>query len=649
MNTHFDLKMVESIARTIRRLTLDAIAQAGSGHPGMPMGCAEIFAYLYAVFMRYHPSHTDWINRDRLILSAGHGFLGQLIPLHLAGYDITLADLQKHQQGNEKSSSHPQYNPTLGIETSTGADGFGIANAVGMALGQKILRHAFYRNYQDLFQEKIIVIAGDGCVMEGICYEAAQLAGHFQLNNLIVIHDSNKVSLDGYIHETSSTNYKKLFEAMGFQVDEIDGHDIYQLDCVLRPLRTKQTKPVFLIAHTEIGKGLPSKQGTPFAHKSNFTPDDILKAKQCLGLESQGSFEIDPSIYTFFEKRHEATKRHIQLKTKPLALEKSKLIHLVSQLQFENPLLPGRFLSQEVLNFLFRHIPAIYSGSADSSHSDGTWIKESNVVQAPHYLGKNIKFGVREFGMASIAIGLSQTQMLIPVIGGFLAFSDYLKPALRFAAMMHTQLICHFSHDSIFVGEDGPTHQPIEQLAALRAMPNTLVIRPADASEIRFAWIAALLHQGPTVLALSKQPLPHLQLATDYETSVQKGAYIVFRSNNPDVVFYASGSEVALALEVANLLTDKNISVTVVSVPCFELFFKQDTMYQNTILNRKAKLSVSIEAASPLGWHQFVGKNGLCISVNQFGLSASENKLRHQFGFTASHICQQIEHELTKK
>jgi transketolase len=629
------------IANTIRSITIDIVANAGSGHPGMPMGCAELLAYLYGEFMQYHPGEPHWINRDRLILSAGHGALGQFIPLHMAGYDISIEDLKKHRQGSQKASSHPLYNPTLGIETTTGADGYGIGNAVGIALGQKILAYQFYQEYQHLFDEKIIVIGGDGCFMEGISYEAAQLAGHFKLNNLIIIYDANKVSLDGYIEETCSTDYVALYQAMGFDVYTINGHDLLQIRRVIEPLRTQQQKPVLIIAETQIGRGLFNKQGTLAAHSDALDLATITNSKAALR-KSQQSWYINPEIYDFFQNKHQIIKDKITLKVKKDPLQEDEILSALDQFNYSNLEQPGRFLSQEVLNHLAHHFPQIYSGSADSARSDGTWLKEVDFLFAPRYQGRNIKFGVREFAMAAISNGLAQTNIIIPVIGGFMAFSDYLKPALRFAGLMKQQVICSFSHDSIFLGEDGPTHQPVEQLAMFRATPNTLVIRPADSSEIKFAWIMALQHQGPTILALARQTLPHLGIAKNLQNSLKRGAYVVRDTKTPDVVLYASGSEVALALEVYRELTEQKFEVRVISVPCIELFDQQPKKYKKSILQHGAKISVSIEAAHNMPWHKFIGKKGIAISVDEFGLSDSSKNVADKFGFTTKKIVNRI-------
>lgn len=633
------MKILTRIANTIRCITIDAVVHAGSGHPGMPMGCAEILAYLYGVFMQYHPKASrTWVNRDRLILSAGHGALGQLISLHISGYNITIEDLKKHRNGSFKVSSHPLYNPEIGIETTTGADGYGIGNAVGMALGQKLLANQFHKDKKHLFDEKIIVIGGDGCFMEGISYEAAQIAGHLKLDNLIIIYDANRVSLDGYIDESCSTDYVGLYKSLGFEVFSIDGHDLIQIDSVLKPLRAKQEKPTLIIANTQIGRGLIDKQGKLSAHNGNLNDNDIIAAKKTLMYNHQPWF-IPLEIYEFFQQKHKRIENKIILKKDGFSnITGEKVLSVLNQYTCLNPNQAGRFLSQDILNHLATHFPQIYSGSADSSHSDGTWIRDSGVIAAPEYQGRNIKFGVREFGMAAAANGLAQTQSIVPVIGGFLAFSDYLKAALRFTAMMKLQVICSFSHDSIFLGEDGPTHQPIEQLTMFRAMPNTLVIRPADISEIKFAWAAALGHQGPTIIALARQDLPTLDLAHDYHNSVGRGAYIIKHSNIPEVVIYASGSEVAIALDVWKELINRGIETRVISVPCFELFDRQDAEYRATILNHNAQVSVSIEAAHELAWHKFIGKDGIAISVNDYGIADKPKNVAAKFGFNADNI-----------
>ncbi len=642
-----NINILKKIANNLRCITMDAVVHAGSGHPGMPMGCAEIFAYLYGEFMHYHPKVAGkWVNRDRLILSAGHGALGQLISLHIAGYDITIDDLKQHRQGSIKASSHPIYNPDIGIETTTGADGYGIANAVGIALGQKILLNQLYSDQTQFFDEKIIVIGGDGCFMEGISYEAAQLAGHLKLNNLIIIYDANNVSLDGYVGDSCSTNYVELYKALGFDVFSIDGHDLLQIDSVLKPLRTHQDKPIFIIANTQIGRGLIDKQGTLSAHSSNLSDSDVDFFQKNLFFNHK-PWMIEDELYKFFQKKHTAIENKIQLKYEQNEIDEQYVLEVLDQYFCENLEQPGRFLSQNILNHLTKYFPQIYAGSADSSHSDGTWIQGTEfITAASDYKGRNIKFGVREFAMAAAANGLAQTQYIIPIIGGFFAFSDYLKAALRFAAMMKLKVICSFSHDSIFLGEDGPTHQPIEQLAMFRAMPNTLVIRPADMSEIKFAWVAALTHNGPTIIALARQTLSNFDLAKNYEDTVKRGAYVVQDIVDPDVVIYASGSEVKLALNICEKLNKNGIATRAISVPSFELFDKQTSDYQAKILNHSAKISVSIEAGHELGWHKWIGKDGIAISVKNYGISEKSEKIADIFGFNAEKIITTIMHRL---
>lgn len=638
-----NVDMLVKIANSIRCITMDVVAHAGSGHPGMPLGCAEILSYLYGQFMQYHPhAGGKWVNRDRFVLSAGHGALGQLIPLHMAGFDISINDLKHHRGGSHKASSHPLYNPTIGIETTTGADGYGIGNAVGMALGQKILANQLYQDNKALFDEKIIVIGGDGCFMEGISYEAAQIAGHLKLNNLIIIYDSNNITLDGYVSESCSTDYVGLYKALGFDVYEIDGHDFHEIAAVFEPLRACQDKPVFIIANTQIGRGLSEKQGKISAHSGNLKEANICFDQKKLFLNHQ-PWVIPTEIYDFFEEKHKFIRHKIKLIQNDTNINKEKILESVNQLSTNNlSLLPGRFISQHVLNHLAKHLPQIYSGSADSAQSDGSWLVKHQVIDAQTYQGRNIKFGVREFAMAAVANGLAQTGYIIPVIGGFLAFSDYLKAVLRFSAMMQLKIICSFSHDSILLGEDGPTHQPIEQLAMFRAMPNTLVIRPADVNEIKFAWVAALQHNGPTIIALPRQQLPNLHLGQCYDNTLNRGAYIIRDNDCPQVVLYASGSEVKLALDVFDKLTEMGMAVRVISVPSFELFDRQEVEYKSKILNNHTSISVSIEAASDLVWHKFLGKKAITISVNDYGVSDQPNKVAEKFGFNVENIVRKI-------
>jgi len=611
--------MLQKIANTIRSLTMDAVERAGSGHPGLPMGCAELGAYLFAKFLRYNPSDPEWLERDRLILSAGHGSLWLYSCLHLSGFPISIEDLKRFRQFGTKTPSHPDLTKTAGIEATTGADGQGVGFAVGQAVALKI---------QNL-SSKVVVLAGDGCLMEGISSESCSLAGHLNLNNLILIYDSNKTTLDGYVNESFSENIRLRFEAQGWTVFELDGHDLTQIHNLLFPLRTNQEKPVLFIAHTQIGRGAPTKEGTPEAHGRPLGDKEVEKAKVSLGIP-QEPFYVDPEIYSFLHR-----KVHSALEYSVRSLPNVRSI--IQDIELPS-FLATRWASHEILQVLAQHIPQMIVGSADLSSSDGTFLRNEGTVSRNSFTGRNIKYGVREFAMGCMAAGMAQTRLILPVIGTFLAFVDYLKSAIRMTCLMRLKVIYHLTHDSIFVGHDGPTHQPIEQISSLRAIPGLLVIRPADAYETKMAWIAAMEHPGATALILSRQPLPELPRHSSME-EVLRGAYIVQqeKTKQVDYLLIATGSEVHLALEVAQQLGP---ATRVVSMPSWELFEKQPQAYKTSLL--QGKIKVSIEAAVDQGWHKYIGSDGIAIALSEFGECGSIADLKEHFGYTKEQIVKKI-------
>lgn len=514
--------MLKKIANAIRSLTMDAVENAGSGHPGLPMGCAELGAFLFAEFLRYNPSSPKWKERDRLVLSAGHGSLWLYTCLHLAGFDISIEDLKQFRQFGSKTPCHPDITRTAGVEATTGVDGQGVGFAIGQALALK-LNH---------LGSKVIVLAGDGCLMEGISYEACSIAGHFNLNNLILIYDSNKTTLDGYVDESFSEDVKMRFQAQNWDIFEINGHDFDQIRDVFIPLREKQNKPVLIIAQTKIGYGAPTKEGTPAAHGRPLGKDEIEKAKANLDITTE-AFDVDPDIYAFFQRKTHSV--HATASSEKININFKECLE---QLRIPSPI-PTRWASHEVLNTLADYIPYLIVGSADLSSSDGTFLRNHDLISKNQFQGRNIKYGVREFAMAGIAAGMAQTGLILPVIGTFLAFADYMRSAIRMTSLMRLQVIYHLTHDSIFVGHDGPTHQPIEQLSSLRGIPGLLVFRPADSNEVKAAWIAALDYSGPTALVLSRQPLSELKCESSLEGTL-KGAYIIKRESTSNVEYLLS-------------------------------------------------------------------------------------------------------------
>ncbi len=656
LNPYLKASLAE-IALTIRGLSMDAVQKANSGHPGLPMGCAELGAYLWGVFLKYNPKNPDWFNRDRFILSAGHGSMWLYSCLYLSGYDLSLDDIKQFRQLHSKTPGHPEKQDTPGVETTTGPLGQGVANAVGQALGFKILQEKFGK----IVNNKVVFLMGDGCMMEGISHEASSFAGHLRLNNLIGIYDSNHVCLDGPLDECSSEDTASRYRAYGWEVIEINGNDLDEIHHAFLKARAHETKPVLIIAHTIIGKGSPHKQGTSEAHGSPLGVEEIFETKKLLGLPEE-PFYVPQSVLDFFHQKQKAcgeeeaswnllfetfakedpalfqTFEQMRHKKVPKNLEEE-----LSSVKIEGPL-AGRAASSLVIQKLADLLPELYGGSADLSVSDSTMIKKFPIITPGHFSGRNIKYGVREFSMCAEASGLAQTGMIIPFVGTFLTFSDYMRNAIRLACLMKEKVIYQFTHDSIFLGEDGPTHQPIEHYMALRAIPNLQVIRPADGTEVKMAWIAALRYEGPTAIILSRQALPDLkETKVSFAEGVGRGAYIVKKEKKKaDYTLFATGSELSLSLDVASALEKLGKDVRVVSVPCFELFDEQEPTYREEVIGGDLGKRVSIEAGVDLGWYKFIGLNGIPICMKGYGLSAPAKALAKEFGFTVEAILEKI-------
>ncbi len=654
-------QILAKTANTIRDLAMDATQKADSGHPGLPMGCAEIGAYLYGYALKQNPKHSKWLNRDRFILSAGHGSMLLYACLHLSGYDLSLEDIKRFRQLHSKTPGHPESRETDGVETTTGPLGQGFGNAVGQALGLKLLAERFNTEDYSIFDSKVFVLAGDGDIMEGISSEVSSLSGHLKLDNLIVIYDSNNISLDGPLPESCSEDTKARYKAYGWDVYEIDGHDFDAIHYSISHARENQTKPVLIIARTVIGKGAPNKAGTHKAHGSPLGEEEVKLAKEALGLP-QEPFFIPQAVISFFQQKlpqdakieekwrqtFDAWKQQNPERYREFQImAENQLPHDLEQrlqaIEIKSPV-AGRKASQDVLNVLGDLLPQLYGGSADLSVSDLTYMKKFPYVTPGLFIGRNIKYGVREFGMATMATGLYQTQMILPFIGTFLTFSDYMRNAIRLAALQRSHVIYQFTHDSIFLGEDGPTHQPIEHFAALRAIPHLNVIRPADSHEVKMAWIAALRYQGPTALILSRQNLPDFnETKVPYAAGVGRGAYIVKKETRPpQFTLMATGSELSLAMDVARELEKLGKSVRVISMPCWEIFEAQSEDYKESVMGGDLGQRVSIEAGVDLGWHKYIGRHGIAISMEDFGASAPYRELAREFGFTVEGVLERI-------
>ena len=652
--------ILSKIAATIRQLSIEGVEKANSGHPGLPLGCAELGAYLYGHLLKHNPKDPDWVGRDRLILSAGHGSMWLYSCLHLAGFDLSLDEIKRFRQLHSKTPGHPEYHETAGVEATTGPLGQGVGNAVGEALGLKILSEKFNLPNHTIFTNKVYCLAGDGCLMEGVSSEASSLAGHLGLNNLVLIFDSNKITLDGPLNQSSSEDIAMRYRAYGWDVLDVDGHDFDSIDAAFTKINSAQTKPTLVIAHTIIGKGSPHKAGTHGVHGSPLGHEELIETKKALGLPDE-EFYIPQAVIDYFQKRvgeqeklqgewksrYETwAKANGDLAEEFVAMRERRVpSHLetdLDALEIEGPI-AGRSASNAVLTYLGDHLPYLYGGSADLSGSDSTMMKQFPLIAPGDFSGRNIKYGIREFGMATAASGLFLTGMIVPYIGTFLTFSDYMRNAIRLAALSHYHIIYQFTHDSIFLGEDGPTHQPIEHYATLRAIPNLHVIRPADPWEVRGAWLAALEYQGPTAIILSRQKLPVLEEThVPYREGVARGAYVIKACDTPDYTLFATGSEVSLAMDVATALEKHSKSVRVVSMPCWELFEKQDESYRESVVGGDLGKRISIEAGVSMGWNKWIGPEGIAISIETFGASAPLSDLQQEYGFTVDAILDRV-------
>lgn len=654
-------EVLTKTALAIRILAMDAVQKADSGHPGLPMGCAELGAYLWGQAMRYNPKDPKWFNRDRFILSAGHGSMWLYACLHLSGYNLSMDDIKQFRQLHSKTPGHPESLDTEGVETTTGPLGQGLGNAVGQALGMKLLAARFNTEQHKIIDNKVFCLMGDGCVMEGVTAEVSSLAGHLKIDNLIAIYDANKVSLDGPLSDSCSENTKQRYLAYGWEVLEVDGNDLDALHTVITQARHNQERPRLILMHTIIGKGSPNKSGTSKVHGSPLGPEEIKATKIALGAPEE-AFYVPPGVYDFFNhklKQDAAQQAGWQqtfdawAKANPALLKEFAAMgerHLPDDLeeklwevQIPSPV-AGRKASQDTLNALADWLPQLIGGSADLSCSDLTMIKKYPVVLPGIFKGRNIKFGVREFGMATMATGMAQTDMLTPFIGTFLTFSDYMRNAIRLASLMKAHVIYQFTHDSIFLGEDGPTHQAVEHYAALRAIPQLQVFRPADANEVKMSWLASLRYVGPSAIILSRQNLPELaHTKIPYAEGVGRGAYIIRKETRAaDYMLVATGSEVHLALDVADALEKMGKAVRVVSMPCWELFEEQSPEYKEDIFGGDLGQRVSIEAGVDQGWHKYIGRHGIAICMHGYGASAPAKELAIEFGFTVDAILKRI-------
>ncbi|MCW3091140.1 MAG: Transketolase [Ferruginibacter sp.] len=646
---------------TARVLSIDGVQKANSGHPGLPMGAAPMAHALWAHQMRYNPKNPSWANRDRFILSAGHGCMLQYSYLYLTGYNCSLDDLKNFRQLNSKTPGHPEYGLLDGIEITTGPLGQGFANGVGFAIAEQHLAARFNRPGYPLFNYSIYAICSDGDMMEGVSSEAASLAGHLKLGNLIYLYDDNHISIEGDTALTFDEDVAKRFEAYGWHVQVVpDGNDVKAILTALENAKAETTRPSLIKVRTHIGFGSPNKVDTASAHGSPLGADEIKLVKQGFGFDPEKSFDVAAEALDYYRKAGQKGVELEYLWNELFASYKLQYPELAAEFEQESKgILPEtwkdklpvfetvkggiatRKASGKVLNAIAASLPGLIGGSADLSPSTDTTLDKYDSFSANNRGGRNFHFGIREHAMGSVLNGMAISKSIIPYGATFLIFSEYMRPPIRLAAIMKIRAIFIFTHDSIGLGEDGTTHQPIEQLISLRSIPNLIVIRPADANETAQAWRVAIEHKtGPVVIVLTRQNLPVIdQQQFTKATELEKGAYILADSEKePDVILMGSGSEVTLLLQARDALAAESIAARVVSMPSWELFDKQDAAYKEKVFPKATRKRLAVEAGSTLGWQKYTTDEGDTIGMTGFGESAPAEELFKLFGFTVENV-----------
>lgn len=660
---------------TIRTLSMDAVQKAKSGHPGMPMGMAPAAYILWTRYLKHNPRNPKWVNRDRFVLSAGHGCMLLYALLYLTGYDLSLEEIQNFRQWGSKTPGHPEFGHTPGVEATTGPLGQGISNAVGMAIAQKYLAAYFNRENIPIIDYNIYVIAGDGDLEEGVSSETSSLAGHLCLDNLIVIYDDNRITIDGDTSLSFGEDVAKRYDAYGWfvQVIDGDGNDLVAFERALIAAQQESTRPSLIKWRTHIAYGSPNKQDSHEAHGAPLGEEEVAMTKQRYGWDPEKKFYIPDQALSLFRREIEKGVQHEQEWNK-LFLEYSKVFpDLAKELQqaasrklpedwqkvwaeavpkFD---LATPFATREaqgkILDAIMPKLPLVLGGSADLTPSNNTRFKGATDFSKVNRLGRYIRYGVREHGMGAIMNGIALSDLLIPYGATFFSFTDYMRPAIRLAALSHYPTIFIYTHDSIGLGEDGPTHQAVEHFASLRAIPGLIVLRPADANETAEAWKFALEHRsGPTIIALTRQKLPVLdQSRFAIASNLVKGAYVLITSDNPEVLLLATGSEVHLAVGAYEKLTSEGIRSQVVSMPSWDLFEVQSEQYKESVMPQSITARVAIEAGVKLGWERYIGPGGEFIGMSSFGASAPANVLFEKFGFTVERVVEKAKEVLSKQ
>ncbi|MED3912908.1 transketolase [Priestia megaterium] len=663
MSTNIDTLAVN----TIRTLSIDAVNAANSGHPGLPMGAAPMTYALWANHLQHNPANSSWFNRDRFILSAGHGSSLLYSMLHLSGYNVSIEDLKSFRKLNSKTPGHPEFGHTDGVEATTGPLGQGIANAVGMAMAEAHLAAKFNQSKFPVIDHYTYTLVGDGDLMEGISYEAMSMAGHMKLGKLIALYDSNDISLDGELNLSFSENIQKRVESANWQYLRVeDGNNVDEVTKAIEKAKQNTEQPTLIEVRTIIGYGSPKVAGTNKAHGNPLGEEEAKATKQAYGWEAEENFYVPEEVKAHFEKLEEkgmkAEAEWNELfasyqKQYPMladelerAITGEALIEVNDILTFSSEkAISTRVASGEAINYFIKSVPSIFGGSADLSHSTMTDIKEEGPY-APGYFGnRNIFFGVREHAMGAAGNGMALHGGVKPFVSTFFVFNDYLRPAIRLAALQKLPVTYVFTHDSIAVGEDGPTHEPVEHLASLRAIPGLTVIRPSDANETASAWAYALQQaEGPVALVLSRQNLPVFEETKQNINDLAKGAYVLTETNDKaELIFIATGSEVALAVSAKTQLEREGTSVRVVAMPSWELFSKQSKEYQERILPESVSKRISLEMGISLGWERFVGPKGKVLAIDTFGASGTGADVMKLFGFTEENVVAQAK-ELLK-